>query len=125
MTSCQCKAGFFALRDCENMALGQCAVCARFICALHTAPDSVMTTCRDCRARQAQEEPGATGEGETRYDDRWAYSYRDRYYGSGYTPPYAGSHSRRHYDNQDAQSFAQREGEFDDDDDPQAGFGDS
>jgi hypothetical protein len=124
MTSCQCKAGFFALRDCENLAIGQCAVCGRFICGLHSAPDSVMTTCRDCRARQAQEPSGTTGDSET-YDDRWAYSYRDRYYGAGYSPPYAGSHHRHRYDNQDAQSFVGREGEFEDDDDPQAGFGDS
>jgi len=123
MTQCECKAGFFSLRDCENMALTQCVECARWICALHSAPEAVMSTCRDCQARRDQG-TGTTGDRDT-YDDGWAHSYRERYYGSGYTPMYSGSH-HHHYDNQDAQSFAPRDGEMEDgSDDPQAGFGDS
>jgi hypothetical protein len=121
VTQCQCKAGFFALRDCGNMAMGQCVECTRWICPLHSAPDSVMSTCRDCKARRDQAS-GTTGGGDT-YDDHWAHSYRDRYYGSGYAPVHSGS--LHHYDNQDAQSFVERDGEIEDSDDPQAGFGDS
>lgn len=126
MSQCQCKAGFFALRACENMAMGQCRVCGRFICMLHSAPESVMQMCRDCKAREAQQPESGTTTGDTseRYGDAWAHSYRDRYYGAGYRPMYSGSH-HNHYDRQDAQSFVGNEGEIEDDDDPQAGFGDS
>jgi hypothetical protein len=126
MTQCQCKAGFFSLRDCENMAIGQCVECARWICGVHSASEVVIQTCRDCKARRDQAN-GTTGDSGT-YDDGWAHSYRERYYGAGYTPIYSGSH-RRHYDDQDAQGFVARDGEAgemeDGTDDPQAGFGDS
>lgn len=82
-----------------------------------------MQVCRDCKAKEAQQPQSGTT-GDESYDDDWAYSYRDRYYGAGYRPLYSSSH-HHHYDRQDAQSFVGNEGEIDDDDDPQAGFGDS
>jgi hypothetical protein len=88
-----------------------------------------MQTCRDCKARRDQsgDNTGTTGTRDAdRYDDDWAYSYRDRYYGAGYVPAYSGSHRHPSYDNQDARSFVDRGGEMEDgSDDPQAGFGDS
>jgi len=126
MNRCQCKAGFFALRDCEWNALTQCAVCRRMICAQHTAKDSQPAQCLDCSARSAQTTKGARNADNDRYDDDWAYGYRHHYYSSGYTAVVVSSTHRHRYDPDDARSFAADERELDDgSDDPQAGFGDS
>lgn len=128
MNRCQCKSGFFALRDCEWNAITQCAVCRRMVCAPHMAPDSVPQQCRDCWARRAQEprDDQRQLDQPTRYDDDWADSYRRRYYDDGYSPMVHSSRHHGYYDDHDARSFAAEAREPDDDaDDPQAGFGDS
>jgi hypothetical protein len=115
MSRCQCRAGFFALRDCDAAAVAECAVCRRLLCALHIAPGSEPTSCRDCWASQQQE---AESETQEDYDDGWVYAYRSRHYGSAL-------HARSEYDREDASSFVTEDGELEDDGDPQAGFGDS
>jgi hypothetical protein len=127
MNRCQCKTGFFALRDCEWNAITQCAVCRRMVCSPHTAPDSVPEQCRDCWARRQQdaEPPAERNDRSTRYDDDWAYSYRHQYYSSGYAPVHWGSRRHDYYDSYDARSFVAGDQDFEGDDDPQSGFGDS
>lgn len=120
MTGCQCKSGFFALRDCGEQAVTQCLTCQRMVCATHASLESNLTQCMDCHARANQ---GANRSG---YDDQWAYGYRHHYYSSGYAPLYYGSHHHHHYyDQYDTRSFDQgKDGDYRDGD-PQAGFGDS
>lgn len=122
MNRCQCKSGFFALRDCEWNALTQCAVCRRMICAQHTAKDSSPEQCLDCWGRSAQNAKTTTRDRSDSYDDDWAYGYRHHYYSAGYAPL---THHGRHYDANDARSFTAEERELSDGDDPRAGFGDS
>lgn len=129
MIPCQCKVGFFSLRDCRKTGLTQCTVCKRMICSEHCA--EAAQQCRDCWARQAQESTDSPhlptrSDERGQYDDDWAYSYRQRYYDSGYSPIYWGTSHRSHYDSHDARSFVADSGELDDgSDDPATGFGDS
>jgi hypothetical protein len=122
MNRCECKSGFFALRACEWNAITQCAECRRMICAPHTAKDSQPAHCLDCWGRRAQNPDTTTRDRTDNYDDDWAYGYRHHYYSTGYAPL---SHARQRYDADDARSFTADERELKDDDDPQAGFGDS
>jgi hypothetical protein len=126
MSACQCKSGFFALRDCGEVGVGNCSQCQRAMCARHSAPDSGFTLCLDCQARSGQ---GRTStERDDGYDDQWAHGYRHRYYSAGYTPIYTGHRSHGYYDQYDTRSFDQRHanaGELGDDDSTSAGFGDS
>jgi hypothetical protein len=119
MTGCQCKSGFFALRDCGQQAVTQCLSCQRMVCLEHAARESNLTQCMDCWARANQ------GGSRSAYDDQWAYGYRHNYYSSGYAPLYYGSHHHHYYDQYDTRSFDQgNDGDFSDGD-PRAGFGDS
>jgi len=128
MNDCQCKSGFFSLRDCGQPSLGVCSVCSRAMCHQHASAESTFTQCRDCWARANQQAVG-TGQrppaANRMYDDDWAYSYRNRYY-AGYAPIYTGTHYHHYYDQYDTRSFQARSGEYDDDsDNARAGFGDS
>ena len=118
---CQCKTGFFALRDCGEPVVGQCTECQRAMCARHSAPDSGLTKCLDCQGRSQQ------GVANDDYDDQWAHGYRHRYYAAGYTPIYTGHRSHTYYDQYDTRSFDQTQAGAGDlrDDDSSAGFGDS
>ena len=136
MKDCQCKSGFFSLRDCGQPGLAVCSVCNRAMCHQHSAVESQFTQCRDCWARDNQQAVGGNAQRAVGsnarpvnrndvYDDDWAYSYRNRYY-AGYAPIYTGSHYHRYYDQYDTRSFSTRSGDFDDDSDAaRAGFGDS
>ena len=125
MMPCECKSGFFSLRDCGEPALGQCSACSRTMCREHAAIESQLSQCRDCWARQAQ--ANATKDSNRRevYDDDWAYSYRHRYYAAGYAPVYTGHHYHHYYDDYDTRSFDQADASEIDDGDIRAGFGDS
>jgi len=125
--NCQCKSGFFSLRDCGAPAVAQCSVCNRAMCHTHAAVETQFTQCRDCVARATQTDTQRSN--RTRndvYDDDWAYNYRHRYYSSGYAPVYTGTHYHRYYDSYDTRSLQARSGDYDDDsDNARAGFGDS
>ena len=124
MNDCQCKSGFFALRDCGQPAVAQCEACSRAMCHAHAAVESRFTQCRDCWAKANQSADPAQRAGT--YDDAWAQSYRSRYYAAGYAPIYTGTHYHRYYDQYDTRSFRQQAGEIEDgSDDARAGFGDS
>ena len=133
MSGCECKSGFFSLRDCDGAPAGSCSACGRTVCTRHLSPASGFSQCLDCHARAAQQQegqqaaPGAVPAGDAALDDQWTYGARHRFYASGYAPIYAGSHYNRYYDSYDTRSFdetgaAESEVETDD---GGAGFGDS
>ncbi len=137
MSGCECKTGFFALRDCPEPVVGRCRHCRRAMCRRHGDPDSQLGECLDCGARR-QSEPAQRGQAQssrraaitdstdTRLDDSWVYAYRHRFYASGYLPIYAGTHHSSYYDRYDSRSFEHLAVENDDfGDDDGAGFGDS
>jgi hypothetical protein len=127
MIDCQCKSGFFSLRDCGQPSLAVCSECQRAMCHEHSAAESTFTQCRDCWARAHQlSDADARRQRDRDYDDNWAYSYRDRYYATSYQPVYTGTHYHHYYDRYDTRSFHDRDGEVDDgSDNARAGFGDS
>lgn len=132
MSGCECKSGFFSLRDCDGAPAASCAACGRAVCTRHLSPASGFTECLDCHARAAQQpegEPGATGAApgaDAPLDDEWTYGARHRFYSSGYRPVYAGSHYGTYYDSYDTRSFDETDsGGGDDAAEPAAGFGDS
>jgi hypothetical protein len=124
MTRCQCRSGFFSLRDCDEPVSSVCSQCGRAVCARHLSPASGYTTCLDCHGRQAHPPDRETG-----YGDDWVYGYRDTYYRSGYGPIYSGSYYDSYYDSYDTRSFDRDADGTDTDDDAEdrtaAGFGDS
>jgi hypothetical protein len=154
MTGCECKSGFFSLRDCDGAPSGSCSECGRTVCSRHLSPASAFSQCLDCRARSLQQpgqeqarpekmsgfaeyqrtlaqqpvggraRPKGAGE-DPALDDEWTYGARHRFYASGYAPLYAGSHSSRYYDSYDTRSFDETETGESETDEPAAGFGDS
>lgn len=154
MTGCECKSGFFSLRDCDGAPAGSCSACGRTVCTRHLSPASGFTQCLDCHARAAQqpmekptrpEEPTSFAEyqrtlapqpggGRARpkgaaddpaLDDEWTYGARHRFYASGYAPLYTGSHYNRYYDSYDTRSFDETDTGESGTEEPAAGFGDS
>jgi len=134
---CECKGGFFALRDCDQPVANTCATCNRGVCTRHLSPASGFTECLDCWARghdeQAQQKPAddgsippaekSVGEDAT-LDEDWAYGYRHRYYRSGYRPIYAGAFAGAYYSSYDTRSFDD-DTTTDTGNDDDGGFGDS
>ena len=49
MSGCECKSGFFALRDCTQPVAARCPVCRRAMCRQHAA-DVQLSVCLDCAA---------------------------------------------------------------------------
>ena len=143
MSGCECKTGFFALRDCPDPVFQRCTSCRRAMCRRHSAPNTASVMCLDCVARNEQDDDDYSnnqrnthrrgGDSDADHhsdnaalDDRWVYAYRHRFYSSGYVPIYAGTHHSTYYDRYDTRSFDNLEVERDDfDDDTGAGFGDS
>ncbi len=131
MSGCECKSGFFSLRDCDGAPAASCSACGRAVCTRHLSPASGFTECLDCHARAAEQpqgEPGAKGAvpaGEPPLDDEWTYGARHRFYSSGYHPLYTGSHYNRYYDSYDTRSFDETDTGGSDAGEPAAGFGDS
>lgn len=142
MAGCECKTGFFALRDCQEPVFNRCKACRRAMCRRHGAVADANGRCLDCAARDDDFDPDAginqrdsrnsrdssrnASDDDTALDDRWVYAYRHQYYSRGYVPIYAGTHHSSYYDRYDARSFENIEVERDDfDDDAGAGFGDS
>jgi len=147
MSGCECKTGFFALRDCQEPALQRCKSCHRQMCRRHGSPDRSKGRCLDCAARAEPASPPASRLPGSRHvpkadtentalDDHWVYNYRHRFYSSGYLPIYAGTHHSSYYDRYDARAFENLDVERDDSerddskrddfaDDGGAGFGDS
>ena len=128
MIACECKSGFFSLRDCEEPPTGSCSACGRQVCARHLSPASGFTQCLDCQARSSQQPaegkapvPGEEGA----LDDQWTYGARHRFYSSGYHPLYTGSHYHRYYDSYDTRSFDEVDTGETDTGERAAGFGDS
>jgi hypothetical protein len=73
MSGCECKSGFFSLRDCDGAPAGSCSACGRTVCSRHLSPASGFSQCLDCHARSSQqpvpvEEPARPEKIET-YDD--------------------------------------------------------
>lgn len=125
MNRCKSKRGFFALRDCGEVASRPCGACGRLTCANHLSQSSGFSRCLDCEARieagapipgkaAAQQPLAATPvakiaskkpEDET-YDRAWAYRYRHRYYSTAaYAPVYWGSYYDSYYNDYDVRSF--------------------
>ena len=126
MSGCECKSGFFSLRDCDGAPAGACSECGRTACARHLSPASGFTHCLDCHARaQQQPQEGQPATGEEPLDDEWTYGARHRYYTSGYSPVYTGSHHSRYYDSYDTRSFDETDSGGVDEERGSAGFGDS
>jgi len=109
MTRCQCKRGFFSLRDCDEPVSKTCEQCGRTVCARHLSAASGYTRCLDCQGREAP-----VRNRETDYDDDWVYGYRNNYYRSGYGPIYTGRYYSDYYDTYDTRSFASRSDDRDD-----------
>jgi hypothetical protein len=119
MEHCRAKRGFFSLRDCGEMAVKQCALCGRPMCAAHLSPQSGFSRCLDCEGRQAEQQvlhqpkqqpkqpqQAAAPPDQPLNDPSWSYRYRDRYYTrSGYAPIYAGTYYDSYYDRYDTRSF--------------------
>ena len=131
MTGCECKSGFFSLRDCDEAPVATCSECGRMACTRHLSPASGSTQCLDCYARSSQlpgegqaRRKGAAGEDDA-LDDQWTYGARHRFYASGYAPLYTGSHYHRYYDSYDTRSFDETDSGEAETDEPAAGFGDS
>lgn len=129
MTGCQCKSGFFTLRDCEEMPIKACDACGRMMCARHTSPASGFSQCLDCWARgtheqreQDEEEDLTANESDEALDDEWTYSLRHGYYATGYRPLYAGHDT---FDDYDVRSFDRSADEDWEADEGAGGFGDS
>ena len=127
MTGCECKSGFFSLRDCEEPPSASCAECGRQVCSRHLSPASGFAKCLDCAARAAQAEQGQAppAPGEEALDDEWTYGARHRYYSSGYHPLYTGSRYHHYYDSYDTRSFDDVDTAEADAGERGAGFGDS
>jgi hypothetical protein len=138
MMGCECKGGFFSLRDCDQPVASSCGTCGRGVCSRHLSPASGFTQCLDCWAQGHGEEgqqqvsddgsvapvERTVGEDAT-LDDDWAFGYRHGFYRAGYAPIYAGTHSTRYYDTYDTRSF---DDDYDSDtgyDESDGGFGDS
>jgi hypothetical protein len=142
MKGCECKGGFFALRDCDQPVANTCTRCSRGVCSRHLSPASGFTECLDCWARerdeeQAEQQPNDDGsmppprksvdEG-TSLDEDWAYGYRHRYYRGGYRPLYVGTAAGVYYSTYDTRSFDRHstsDGDSGYDDSGDGGFGDS
>jgi len=127
MTGCQCKSGFFTLRDCDEPPVKSCAACGRMICTRHTSPASGFTQCLDCWAKEGakeEEDPDrmTAKDEESALDDEWTYGTRSAFYAGGYRPLYAGHDT---FDDYDARSFDDTSGEDWDTGDGGGGFGDS
>jgi hypothetical protein len=132
VSGCQCKRGFFALRDCGEPAASTCGTCHRRVCAPHLSPASGFTQCLDCAGRaepssesQSQSQSQAQ---ESTFDDDWVYGYRDRYYRGGYGPVYTGRDYHHYYDSYDTRSFDSGASDTppdEDADETATGFGDS
>ena len=129
MSGCECKSGFFSLRDCDGAPAGACSECGRTACTRHLSPASGFSQCLDCHARAVQAEQGQAPPppGDPALDDEWTYGARHRQYLAGYHPVYTGSHYHHYYDSYDTRSFDDSDaGETDDGDrGAGAGFGDS
>jgi hypothetical protein len=126
MSGCECKSGFFSLRDCDGAPAGACSECGRSACTRHLSPASGFTQCLDCHARAEQQpQEGQAATGEEALDDEWTYGARHRYWTSGYSPVYTGSHHHRYYDSYDTRSFDETGAEAVEEDRGSAGFGDS
>ncbi len=83
---CQFKRGFFTLRRCDRPAMKQCGSCGKPTCQYHLSAQSEMRICVDCAEQQNQQQSVGY------YEDNWVYSYRSRYYQSGYQPYLYGHH---------------------------------
>lgn len=138
MTGCECKSGFFALRDCDQPVANTCTRCSRGICSRHLSPASGFTECLDCWARGHDEDvqqqpnddgsmpPPAKSVGENApLDEDWAYGYRHRYYRGGYRPLYMGTAAGVYYSTYDTRSFDDSYSSDSDYDGSDSGFGDS
>lgn len=130
MTGCQCRSGFFTLRDCDEPPIKSCTGCGRMICTRHTSPASGFMQCLDCWAKESQkkrededpEEEELTAEdAETPLDDEWTYGTRHAFYASGYRPV----SSRDSFDDYDAASFDDTGADDWDSGEGGGGFGDS
>ena len=139
MTGCECKGGFFALRDCDQPQAGSCTRCGRGVCSRHLSPASGFTECLDCWAQEregaaAQQQPNDDGSmpaqqstvaEDAPLDEDWAYGYRHRFYRGGYRPIYAGAAAGTYYSTYDTRSFDDDYSSGSDFDEGDGGFGDS
>lgn len=107
MGLCACKRGFFALRDCKELANKDCEECRRPVCTHHLSAQSGFSVCVECAARQ-RESTDRTQDPDLdeTYDNDWSYSYRHDYYShDNYHPIYWGSSHDPYYDSYDMRSF--------------------
>ena len=129
MTGCECKSGFFTLRDCEEPPVKSCDGCGRMMCTRHTSPASGFMQCLDCFAKGRQEEQHEDDEEsltasdtDVALDDEWTYGTRAAFYAGGYRPLYGG---RSRFDDYDARSFDDTGVDEWDSGEGGGGFGDS
>ena len=127
MKGCECRSGFFALRDCDQVVARTCSRCNRGVCSHHLSPASDFTVCLDCWARDYDKNAPEQvfGNRKAAFDEDWTYAYRQTYYRSGYRPIYTGTAASSYYNTYDMRSFDDDVTPRSDDDVSDSGFGDS
>jgi hypothetical protein len=109
MSNCQCRIGFFTLRDCDRPAVAQCHLCQRGICSQHLdAGAAGGPLCLECAAleEQAGRLPAAAATSGGSFGGRNFFRQRDTLYRQqGYRPVYWGTTTDVYYDRYDYQSF--------------------
>ena len=109
MTKCQCREGFFTLRDCEQAATANCSKCGRAVCSRHfdrTPPGGGL--CVECAGIEEQEGrlPPAKATTGGSFGGRSFYRRRDEFYRShAHRPVYWGVVVDPYSDRYDVWSF--------------------
>jgi hypothetical protein len=109
MSLCQCRIGFFTLRDCEHAATATCSKCSRGVCGQHRDRSVPGTTlCLECAAieEQAGRLPPVAAKTGGSFGGRSFYRRRDDFYRvQGHRPVYWGTLFDPFYDRYDVCAF--------------------
>ena len=80
------------MQSCPNPAAKKCESCGKLACQPHLSAKSSNKYCVACAGKIGQDEifssqrKDSDTEGDYYYNDYWIYSYRNQYYGQGYSP---------------------------------------
>ena len=105
MSNCQCRRGFFTLRDCEQPATATCSKCGRAVCSHHfdrSPPGGGL--CVECAGIEEQEGrlPPLQVRSGGSFGGRAFYRRRDEFYRShAHRPVYWGTSVDPYYDRYD------------------------
>jgi hypothetical protein len=109
MSQCQCRIGFFTLRDCAHAATATCGKCGRGVCGQHLDHNvHGATICLECAAieEQAGRLPPAPPKTGGSFGGRAFFRRRDDFYRvQGHRPVYWGYAQDPFYDRYDYCSF--------------------